>query len=374
MIKEALHLMRNYREPSAPLTVSLDITSRCNSKCVYCEVWKKKDFSKDLSKEDVDRIVDEAEAAGLRNLIISGGEATLYGDMFPLLEDLRRRGFHTTLLTNALLFREKADEEKVRILNDCVDSIQFSLDSADEAKYTELRGVPGVAKVGRALDRLTKPTRGLSCVVSSENFHELDPIIRFGAEHETDYISFQPLNVATVFFDIPVNEGKEHYLVSEESYGPMREAIQRGIALGKELGVKTNLSQLALWIEPFFSYSQVKGRDYFWNHVEGLKNFKCVYPFQSVYINAEGELTPCRLLPGVGNVKGKSFLEEWRSNTKMNRIRHALKKGTYYEQCKTCYCQFPPNMIYSFLADPIGNYQLLKHILPDVIERAKKFV
>jgi len=374
MLRQAWHMMRNFREPTAPLNVAVDITSRCNSRCVYCEVWKKKDFSKDLTPADVDLIVDQAEQAGIRNIIISGGEATVYKDLFRLLRDLKQRNFHVTLLTNALGFKPGIGQDKIDVLNECVGNIQFSLDSADQKRYQELRGVPGVDRVARALDVITGPKRALSCVVSSENYWEIDAIIRFGAEHRADYVGFQPLNVATVFFDIPVLEGKEQYLLTEEKFAALREALEGGIKLARELGVDNNLSQLMTWIEPFFQYSTVKGEDYFFNHVPGLKNFKCVFPFQSVYINAEGEMTPCRLLPSVGNVKGKNFIEEWRTNPGMNEIRDNLKRGKYYEECKTCYCQFPPNLIYSLMLDPIGNYQLLRHIMPDAMWRARKFL
>ena len=373
MLKQAWHMLQNFREPTAPLTVALDITSRCNSRCVYCEVWKKKDFSADLTPEDVDRIVDQSEAAGVRNIIISGGEATIYKDLFRLLRDLKQRRFHVTLLTNALLFKPGISHEKVDVLNECVDSIQFSLDSTDAKQYEELRGVPGVDRVARALQLIRGPTRALSCVVSSENLSEIEAIVRFGAEHRADYVGFQPLNVATVFFDIPALEGKDRYLVPQEKFAPMRAALKEGIELARELGVDTNLAQLNTWIEPFFRYSQVEGEDYFFNHVPGLKKFKCIYPSQSIYINAEGEMTPCRLLPSVGNIKGKNFIEEWRTNRGMNEIRDNLKQGIYYEECKTCYCQFPPNLIYSLMRDPISNYQLLRHILPDAIWRARKF-
>jgi MoaA/NifB/PqqE/SkfB family radical SAM enzyme len=374
MLKQAWHMLKNFREPTAPLTVAVDITSRCNSRCVYCEVWKKKDFSKDLTPEDVDRIVDQAEEAGIRNIILSGGEVTVYRDLFRLLRDLKEREFHVTLLTNALLFKPGVSQEKVDVLNECVNNIQFSLDSADPKRYEELRGVDGVDRVGSALDLITKPKRGLSCVVSSENFWEIDAVVRFGAAHRADFVGFQPLNVATVFFDIPVLEGKSQYLPTEEKFAALQEALTGGLKLARELGVDTNLGQLKTWIEPFFKYSTVKGKDYFFNHVPGLKNFKCAFPSQSVYINAEGEMTPCRLLPSVGNVKGKNFIEEWRHNPGLNEIRNNLKQGIYYEECKTCYCQFPPNLIYSLLLDPIGNYQLLKHILPDAMWRARKFV
>jgi Fe-coproporphyrin III synthase len=374
MLKQAWHMLKNFQEPTTPLTVAIDITSRCNSKCVYCEVWKKEDFSRDLTPEDIDRIVDQADEAGVRSIVLSGGEVTAYKDLFRLLGDLRKRGFNVTLLTNGLLFKPGVSQEKVDVINNCVDTLQLSLDSPDAKRYEDLRGVPGVDRVARALDLITKPKRGLSCVVSSENFWELDAIVRFAAEHHVDLVSFQPLSVATVFFDIPVLKGKSKYLPTAEMFESLHRALESAIALARELGVRTNLEQLVMWIEPFFKYSKTEEKDYFFNHVPGLNNFRCVFPSQAVYINAEGEMTPCRLLPSVGNVKGKNFIEEWRTNPGLNEIRKNLKQGQYYEECKTCYCQFPPNMIYSLMADPISNYQLLKHVLPDAMWRARKLV
>ena len=61
---------------SHPTTVAIDITHRCNLKCVHCYWWKQ-DHPPELDDEQMMTFLKDLRARGLRAAILYGGEPTL---------------------------------------------------------------------------------------------------------------------------------------------------------------------------------------------------------------------------------------------------------------------------------------------------------
>jgi len=59
-----------------PTTVAIDITHRCNLKCIHCYWWKQ-DHPKELDDDRMIAFLKELRAKGLRAAILYGGEPTL---------------------------------------------------------------------------------------------------------------------------------------------------------------------------------------------------------------------------------------------------------------------------------------------------------
>jgi MoaA/NifB/PqqE/SkfB family radical SAM enzyme/GT2 family glycosyltransferase len=68
----------------------LDYTRLCNSKCVYCGIWKEKN-GPELSLEAIDRLLQAKALGGLKSCYVTGGEPYLTDKIIEIARLLRRR-------------------------------------------------------------------------------------------------------------------------------------------------------------------------------------------------------------------------------------------------------------------------------------------
>ena len=113
----------------------------CNLQCDYCCVVSgPRADPRRLPADRIRALVDEAVAAGLERVFLTGGEPTLRPDLPELIEYITDR-LPLTLLTNAMLLRGPR-WERLRPLVEADRPIVFqvSLDSADPALHDAHRG------------------------------------------------------------------------------------------------------------------------------------------------------------------------------------------------------------------------------------------
>ncbi len=108
---------------NVPLSVQLDLTYRCNERCVHC--YLDHDDHGEMTTAEIKHLLKELADAGVFILTLSGGEIFLRKDFFELLEYARRTlMFCVKLKTNAMLIRER---EAARIRDLGVESVQISI-------------------------------------------------------------------------------------------------------------------------------------------------------------------------------------------------------------------------------------------------------
>src|SRR5438445_10716512 len=105
-----------------PLSVQLDLTYRCNERCVHC--YLDHEDHGEMTTAEIKHLLDEMADAGVFILTLSGGEIFLRKDFFEILEHARRLMFCIKLKTNAVFIRER---EAARLRELGVESIQISI-------------------------------------------------------------------------------------------------------------------------------------------------------------------------------------------------------------------------------------------------------
>lgn len=92
-----------------PFFLAHAATFGCNSKCRMCTYWQLTPRMKeDMSTEEVFQLLDEAYESGMRGYYLFGGEPLVRKDIGKLVDYAKRRGFLTTMNTNASLLASKA--------------------------------------------------------------------------------------------------------------------------------------------------------------------------------------------------------------------------------------------------------------------------
>lgn len=128
----------SFKEISAPLNVTIQITNRCNLSCIHCHRGLKN--TKDLEFNTFKKIIRELRLMNVFNINISGGEPTLISKLPEMISFVDKAGMKITISTNGVALNKK-------LIKACsysgLKNIQLSLDSFDSSKHDYIRGVQG---------------------------------------------------------------------------------------------------------------------------------------------------------------------------------------------------------------------------------------
>jgi hypothetical protein len=121
--------------PSTP-HVHIELTSRCNLRCVYCAVSQPFYQGKDLALELIDDLVMQMKSRGTTSVAVNGhGETTYISDWFKTTDRLLEGGFGLSLTSN--LARRLGPEELEAMSR--MSYITVSLDTHDAVLLKRLR-------------------------------------------------------------------------------------------------------------------------------------------------------------------------------------------------------------------------------------------
>jgi MoaA/NifB/PqqE/SkfB family radical SAM enzyme len=127
-------------------SVTMFITSRCNSRCKMCHIWQKQP-KEDLAPETIARILKSKSLSRTVAFVVAGGEPLLHPQIDRVLDVMKGRKYRIS--TNGLM-PEKIEEIVAR---HGVKEVDFSLDGIG-ATYAESRGVDGAKKVVESIERI----------------------------------------------------------------------------------------------------------------------------------------------------------------------------------------------------------------------------
>jgi radical SAM protein with 4Fe4S-binding SPASM domain len=100
-----------YSGNRAPLSVSIEITRRCPLECLHCynnlPMADLEARSRELSKEEHFRLLDDLAEMGCLWLLYTGGEIFARKDFLEIYTYAKQKGFLITLFTNGTLITEK---------------------------------------------------------------------------------------------------------------------------------------------------------------------------------------------------------------------------------------------------------------------------
>src|ERR1700675_2769624 len=121
-----------------PLSVQLDLTYRCNERCVHC--YLDHGDHGEMTAAEIKELLDQMADAGVFYLTVSGGEIMMRRDFFEILEHARLRTFCIKLKTNGVLIREK-EADRIKALG--VESVQISIYSHVPEVHDAITKLPG---------------------------------------------------------------------------------------------------------------------------------------------------------------------------------------------------------------------------------------
>jgi len=288
-----------------PLSVQLDLTYRCNERCVHC--YLDHEDHGEMTTAEIKHLFDEMADAGVFILSLSGGEIFLRKDFFEILEYARfERQFCVKLKTNAIMIRER-EAERIRDIG--VESIQISIYSHRAEVHDAITLVPG--SLQRSLDaaRFLK-SQGLRVILANvlmvQNLHDYKGV-RALAEELGVECTLDPTIT-------PMMDGDRSVL----SLGVNQEALRlvfRDQALVGD-------------VDEFCAIAAPADED-------ALSALPCSAGHTTCYVSPYGDVFPCVQFPlPTGNVRKDPFLDIWRHSERMNEVRSIRLKDL--TTCTSC--------------------------------------
>jgi radical SAM protein with 4Fe4S-binding SPASM domain len=298
---------------NVPLSVQVDLTYRCNERCVHC--YLDHEDHGEMTTAEIKHLMDEMAEAGVFILTFSGGEIFVRKDFFELLEYARQLTFCVKLKTNAILIRER---EAARLRDLGVESIQISIYSHRPEVHDAITLVPGSLKRSVDAIRFLK-SQGLKVVIAN--------VLMTG--NMQDYPGVKALAEEL---------GVECTL--DPTVTPMMDGNRSTLQLGVDQeALRQVFRDPSLIDDPdaFCAIPAPAGEDV-------LNSIPCSAGHTACYVSPYGEVFPCVQFPfPTGNVRQQRFIDIWRYSDRMNEVRSIRMKDlttctscTHVSNCTRC--------------------------------------
>ena len=177
---------------SKPRAIMASLTTRCNLKCIMCNVIDHKTNKiNEMDSKFYNFVV--ANMPYLEEVVWQGGEVFLY-DKFKCLSGLAyKHNVKQKIITNALLL----NEDLISMLNKYRVNLQVSVDAVDKKTYEEIRVgakfenlLNKIELLKSHRDEKNKAIYSIETVVISKNFKQLEDLVKFAIFHKFELISF----------------------------------------------------------------------------------------------------------------------------------------------------------------------------------------
>jgi radical SAM protein with 4Fe4S-binding SPASM domain len=287
-----------------PLNAHLDVTYRCNERCVHC--YLDHDDHGEMTLAEIKDLLDQLADAGVLFLTLSGGEVLMRMDFFDILTYARQLQFCVKIKTNGFMIREK-EADRLRDLG--VQEVRISIYSHRAEIHDAITKLPGSLRRSVTAIRMLK-ARGVSIAIGNIlMLHNLNDY--GGVKRLADELGVPVITDPTI---TPKMNGD-------------RSILQFGIR-------DTHLNQVlhdAGVIENVDEFCAVP------NAVDdsALDSLPCSAGHTYCYISPYGDVYPCVQFPlPCGNVRKEKFLGIWRNSTQLNDVRSIRTRDL--PTCSSC--------------------------------------
>jgi len=323
--------LKNHRIYTMPIVILMP-HSRCNCRCVMCDIWKGNNNVQQLEESDVEKLLNSLITLKTKLVVMSGGEALMHPNFFRLCDILRSYKIKISILSTGLLLKKYANEIIAK-----TNEVIVSLDGSKEV-HDKIRNIPeafnklkdGVAEI----KNLNKEYRVTArCVVQKANFKDLPNIVDAAKDIGLDQISFLNADVSTDAFNRPnlwEDDKVKEVRLSRDEVDQFKEVIENLINTHSQDFKIGFIAESPEKLRRFYNYYAA---------FHGLCNFPtvtCNAPWVSAVIEADGSVRPCFFHAKIGNIRDSSLTESLNSSRSIS-FRKNLDTSTN-PICKKCVC------------------------------------
>jgi radical SAM protein with 4Fe4S-binding SPASM domain len=291
-------------EMGIPISVHLDITYRCNERCVHC--YLDHDDHGEMATDEIRRLLNELADAGVFFLTLSGGEVFMRRDFFEIVEHARRLLFNVKVKTNGVMIGEQ-EARRIRALG--VEQIQLSVYSHHPEVHDAITKLPGSLKrTVEAIRRLKSVGLKVTIanVLMTANLYDNAGVMALAKELGVSYTIDPTIT--------PKIDGDTSILALRAPGSALHQVFRNPELVGD--------------VEEFCAPPPPPGEDI-------MEGFPCSAGHTACYISPYGDVFPCVQFPlPSGNVRKQRFIDIWRGSAELNEVRSIRAKDL--PTCSTC--------------------------------------
>jgi len=344
--------------PSMPLSVSIMLTSKCKTDCVYC--YADRNVKVDFNLEKVLSLLDECYFSGVLTVGLSGGDIFAYKNWKEVIERMYYHGYSSFLSTKIPL-----DAASISFLSKHgIKEIQFSLDSVvkEELKIMIKQDIDYTDKIKDMLSACKENNIKVIIKTVITKYNSNVSNLRLLYETLAKY-SVNTWNVFPAFFS--------QYKGCYEDYRALNESLKKCYYYLKQL---QNHSDMRILYERLQDKTVISPK--YNNTIEFVtQNKGCIITSFSISINVFGQVALCEMLYNhkdfhLGNIHKKTIKDIWQSE-KMRYFNEFKILGLKVNEDSSCYsckeieqCKFG-NVKKVCIVDIVTAYGVDKWDFPD---------
>ncbi len=299
-----------------PVVAQIEPTSLCNLRCEMCIRDKIGVPIGTMNLENFKVILNKLDS--LFKIHLSGqGEAFLNPELFKMIDYANKRGIVVNLNTNATLF---TDEVIRKICEVEIGEIAISIESTNKKEYEKIRKgakfdkvMESIRNLNQALKKIGKKTIiSFAITILKENVDELSEFVNLASKIGIKKIISQTL------------QEKEDYVKNYNSSAKKnliwdyKKKLWEKVKIAKKLAAEKK-------IEFVFDEEKSPG---------------CIWPWRSIYITWDGNVTPCCKIidykkAGMGNLLKEDFWKIW-NGKEYQMFRKLLRERKAPLPCAGC--------------------------------------
>ncbi len=310
---------RAWMEPSLLKTVFWNITYACNYHCGICFTDSGESMPDELTTREALETVDKIHHAGIRDLILSGGEPFLRKDVLDVLEHMAKFGISVRIASNGSLL----DPTTLQRLRDetLTKSFQISLDTVDADFYAQFHGT-SVANFKSVLENLSNIQKlGFHTTISVR----LTPQTLAGIPRLLDFASQEGIATVTIHCPVHTRRIAETFPQGEDVFTRLEPVFEHFCNLPQKWLVETYI--------PWAEYHPVIRR--LQKQVQVI-NRGCRAGRDRLTINPTGLISPCVCMDipeaYLGNVKNSDLEFVFQNSSLCKLFRNPQEYGI----CSDC--------------------------------------
>ena len=297
-----------FKEKPQLTNLHIEITSKCNERCVHCYIPhenKVHNIKSDLFYD----VLDQCRKMNLLHLTISGGEPMIHGDFVNFLKKCNEYNFSVNVLSNLTLLNESIIEEMKKNPLLSVQVSLYSMDANIHDAITQMKG--SFEKTKNAILSLIENDIPLqiNCPIMKPNINSYMDVIDWGKAHNvnvnSDYVILARYNHTTQNLSnrLSINDVKE--IISQRIVNDPQYLRQ----LKKDATEKRNTNP---------------------------DDFICSICHSSICIAENGNVYPCAGWQDyvVGNINETSLNDIWNNSNKVQYLRNLRRKD--FPKCIQC--------------------------------------
>lgn len=293
-----------------PISGMLELTSRCNLKCVHCYLGpqeaQRAKRAQEMSTERVKALIDEMVEAGCMYLLITGGDPMVRKDFAEIYTHARQQGLVVTVFCDGIL----ANERIIELFREYPPYVvEVSIYGGTAETYEAVTRIPGsfpraMAGIQRLIDGGSRVS--LKTVLMEPNRHELELMRQiaedFGVQFRLDSAIFPCL--------------------------PDRDDSVLKLRIDPAAAVRAELLNDPKRVESWATY--VEARRDLPSHE---KTYVCGAGVTNFYVDPFGNASPCLMTTQYRySTEGRAFGEMWQSD--LGRLRGNTPRKDY--GCNSC--------------------------------------